>query len=72
MVERVMGRAKTSGRADDNVESLKKRFVTFRETSMPVVEYYKEKGLAVVVDASPSTDVVYAEVKKVLAEKLHI
>ena len=34
----------TSGRVDDNIESIKKRFVTFRETSYPVIEYYEKIG----------------------------
>lgn len=29
MEERLLGRAKTSGRSDDNIESIKKRFKTF-------------------------------------------
>lgn len=37
MQKRLLKRGETSGRADDNVESIKKRFKTFEETSMPVV-----------------------------------
>jgi UMP-CMP kinase len=44
-----MERGKTSGRADDNAESIKKRFRTFEETSMPVVEYYGKKDKVVEV-----------------------
>merc|ERR1711939_1239702 len=52
MQERLLNRGKTSGRSDDNIESIKKRFRTFVETSMPVVDMYekvqkklKERGL---------------------------
>jgi UMP-CMP kinase len=34
--ERILGRAKYSGRSDDNPESLKKRFVTFKEETLPI------------------------------------
>ena len=44
MTARLLERAKTSGREDDNLESIKKRFVTYRETTMPVIEYYNKKG----------------------------
>jgi UMP-CMP kinase len=44
MLERLLERGKTSGRSDDNEESIQKRFVTFKETSLPVIDYYKEKG----------------------------
>lgn len=42
MLERLLKRGETSGREDDNIESIKKRFRTFEETSMPVINYYRE------------------------------
>eukprot|EP00966_Prymnesium_polylepis_P023800 548404-Prymnesium_polylepis.1 len=33
--ERLLARGQTSGRTDDNIESIKKRFVTFKNESMP-------------------------------------
>ncbi|KAF8597889.1 P-loop containing nucleoside triphosphate hydrolase protein [Ceratobasidium sp. AG-I] len=44
MLERLLKRGKTSGREDDNVESIKKRSCTFVETSMPVVDKYRAEG----------------------------
>ena len=35
---RLLDRGKTSGRDDDNIESIKKRFVTFTNDTSPVVE----------------------------------
>lgn len=52
-----------SGRADDNIESLKKRFVTAKESTMPIVEHFEEKGLLRTIDASRSPDRVYDDVK---------
>ncbi len=49
MLERLLERGKTSGRADDNAESIKKRFRTFEETSMPVVEHYRKADKVVEV-----------------------
>lgn len=70
MLERLLKRAETSGREDDNIESIKKRFRTFVETSMPVVEYFEKLGKVVKVDSSKSVDEVYQEVKKRLDERL--
>src|ERR1700742_4758017 len=67
--ERLLNRGKTSGRSDDNAESIKKRFKTFEETSMPVVEYYEKEGKVVKVDATPSPEKVYEETKTKLAER---
>ena len=62
MMERILERAKTSGRSDDNAESLKKRFATFNAESVPIVEFFDKKGKLRRVDALASIDEVYAKV----------
>ena len=69
MQERLINRGKTSGRADDNAESIKKRFKTFVETSMPVVDYFEKEGKVVKIPATGTPDEVYAMVKKMMAER---
>jgi UMP-CMP kinase len=69
MEERLINRGKTSGRADDNIESIKKRFKTFVETSMPVVEEFRKQGKVVQVSATKGPDEVYAETKEKLKER---
>lgn len=32
------------GRVDDNIETIRKRFKVFQESSMQVVEYYDSRG----------------------------
>ena len=64
MLERIMKRAETSGRADDNEEAAKKRFTTFTEQTMKVIEYYDKKGMVFKVDATGSIEDIYQEVKK--------
>ncbi|KAF2863548.1 UMP-CMP kinase [Piedraia hortae CBS 480.64] len=61
--ERLLNRGKTSGRADDNEESIKKRFRTFIETSMPVVEKFESEGKVVKIDATKSPEGVYEDVR---------
>ena len=70
MESRLLNRGKTSGRADDNAESIHKRFRTFVETSMPVVDYFdKELRKLERVSAVGEVDDVYARVKEVLKRK---
>lgn len=69
MRKRLLNRGKTSGRADDNEESIVKRFRTFVETSMPVVDHFAEEGRVVKADAEGSEGQVYEAVVKGLAEK---
>ena len=64
MRERLLDRGKTSGRSDDNEESIKKRFRTFIETSMPVVEHFEKKDKVVKVDATKSPEDVYTHVRE--------
>ena len=49
-IARCMHRAKTSGRADDNEETIKKRLNTFVESSKPVIDMYKRLGKVREVD----------------------
>ena len=69
MTERLINRGKTSGRADDNAESIKKRFKTFVETSMPVVDYFEKESKVVKIKAVKSSGEIYEEVKKRMGER---
>lgn len=62
LLERLLERGKTSGRDDDNEESIKKRFQTFINTSMPVVDYYRKQGKVVDIDSSKPIETVYEEI----------
>jgi len=64
-VQRCLERgAAGSGRADGNKESLEKRFKTYRDATMPIVEHYRKKEKVVEVDATKDRDEVFAEVEK--------
>ena len=65
MINRILERSKTSGRNDDNIESLKKRFVTFQNETMPIVELYGKTDQTRKIDALRSIDEVFADVEKV-------
>ena len=62
MEQRLLKRGETSGRADDNLAVIKKRFDTFVEQSMPVVEAYRSKGLVRSLSAVPPPNVVFESV----------
>ena len=64
MIERIIERGKTSGRSDDNHESLKKRFATFNEESVPIVTYFEQKGKVRKINALRGIDEVSADVEK--------
>ena len=62
MTERLLERGLTSGRADDNIDTIRKRFDTFTAQSVPVLEHFKGMGIAHVISSVPSPDEVYAQV----------
>lgn len=69
MQERLLNRGKTSGRSDDNAESIKKRFKTFIDQSMPVVEYFGEQDKVEKVPATSSPQEVYEMVKQAMRSR---
>jgi len=66
-VERLVGRAREQGRADDTPEVIRHRLEVFRAKTEPVVGYYRERGLLVDIDAHRSVAEVLADVQQVLA-----
>ncbi|SCU81127.1 LADA_0B11342g1_1 [Lachancea dasiensis] len=70
MLKRLVERGKTSGRSDDNVESIKKRFATFIETSMPVVNYFESQDKVVTVSCDHTVEQVYDQVKAAVKDKI--
>ncbi|KAI9334550.1 adenylate kinase-domain-containing protein [Obelidium mucronatum] len=62
---RLLERGKTSGRSDDNLESIRKRFATFEKESLPVLEYFGDRVFTV-DGGNGGVDDVYAEVKAVV------
>jgi len=64
MTERLLGRGKTSGRADDNIDTIKLRLDTFHKHSKPVVEAYKAKCCTIPAERDPKD--IFADVCAVL------
>jgi UMP-CMP kinase len=66
--KRILGRAKWTGRSDDNIENVKLRFDTFKAETLPTVEVFKSKNKCVEIDTSQDRQAVYALVTSNLAE----
>jgi UMP-CMP kinase len=61
LVGRLLERGLTSGRQDDQLDVIRKRFQIFQQESQPIVELYKDKLVAIETDV-PVED-VYAKIK---------
>lgn len=55
--------SRNQGRDDDNIETIRKRFKVFVESSLPVVEYYDSKGKVRKIDAGRPIEEVFEAVK---------
>lgn len=59
MTTRLMKRGETSGRADDNRETVKLRLKTFHAQTEPVMDFYARKGKLIHIDAENPPQVIY-------------
>jgi hypothetical protein len=67
MEARLLERGKTSGRADDNADSIKKRFAVFKTESIPIVDHYRSLGMVHHIIADKSVDDVWKIVNGIVA-----
>lgn len=45
MTQRLLKRGETSGRVDDNEETIKKRLETYYQATEPVISFYEKRGI---------------------------
>ena len=62
MLARLLDRGKTSGRNDDNEESIKKRFKTYEDSTRPIIDYFQSIGKVRTVDSHRPFDMVFTDV----------
>jgi len=62
MTERLLGRAKSSGRVDDNEDTIKLRLKTFENQTLPVLEKFADRVKK--IDAMRGKDDIFADVCK--------
>lgn len=66
MTARIEERSKTSGRVDDNLQTLVKRFASFRNEQLPIIKYFASQGKVLEVNAEQTPEKVYSDVKDVV------
>ncbi|XP_062849849.1 UMP-CMP kinase-like [Trichomycterus rosablanca] len=64
-IDRCLERGRTSGRDDDNKESLERRIQTYLQSTFPIIEQYKKQGKVHTIDASRSVNQVFSDVKEI-------
>lgn len=59
LVDRLAGRAKAEGRADDSPEAVRNRLKVYEEQTAPVVDFYRNQGKLAHLDGVGSLDEVF-------------
>ena len=59
LVERMLNRGKQTGRADDNLETIKNRLQVYHNQTHPLREYYTREGKYLPINGSGSVDEIY-------------
>lgn len=68
IIKRLIERGKTSGRADDNLETIKERLVVYHSQTEPVAAYYKTLGKYAAVDGLGTIPEIFSRIEKILDE----
>ena len=68
--DRIKKRVEESGsndlRPDDNLETLRNRIKIYKESTLPIVEYYKNKNILFKIDGMLSIEDVYKNILKII------
>ena len=63
LIKRIVERGKTSGRADDNAETAKKRLETYYAQTLPLKDFYEKQGKYVKIKGVGTIDDIYADIR---------
>ena len=62
LVDRLSGRAKLEGRADDSPDAVRKRLAVYGEQTAPVVDFYRNQGKLACVHGEGGMDDVFVRI----------
>lgn len=69
-VQRLLKRGETSGRLDDNEEVIRNRLREYHQKTLPVLQFYREKGQEIDIDGSRSVEEVREDIVHVIQKEL--
>ena len=69
-VSRLLYRGITSGRLDDNELVIRNRLKEYEEKTLPVLEFYKEKGNYIAIDGLKTVEEVTAQIEEIINKEL--
>ncbi len=62
LIARLINRGKESGRADDNIDTIKERLSVYHTQTQPLRKYYENRGNYKSINGSRAVDEIFAEI----------
>jgi len=69
-VRRLLARGVTSGRSDDNEQVIRNRLREYNNKTLPVLQFYRDKGILAEIDGTQSIDEVHGEITRLISAEL--
>lgn len=69
LISRLLKRGETSGRSDDNLETIKKRLQVYETKTAPVNEFYKNSGKYHAIDGMGTVEEIFGRISEILDSK---
>lgn len=66
LIARLLNRGKTSGRADDNIDTIKQRLQVYNNVTKPVATYYLHQGNYFAINGNHTMEDVFAQIDNIL------
>ena len=70
LVRRLLERGRQSGRSDDNEGTIRNRLAVYNETTRPLLDFYRQRGILLEVDGTGAVEEVTARIQAALAAVL--
>ncbi len=69
-VKRLLKRGESSGRLDDNETVIRNRLKEYNDKTLPVLQFYKDKGIFIEVDGTRTVEEVTVDLQKIIEHEL--
>jgi adenylate kinase len=69
LINRLLKRGETSGRSDDNMDTIKKRLEVYQSKTAPVSDFYKNKNKYALVNGMGTIDEIFSRISNVIDSK---
>jgi adenylate kinase len=69
LIDRLLKRGETSGRSDDNLDTIKKRLEVYENKTAPVSDFYKNKNKYAAINGMGTIDEIFQRISSVIDSK---